>query len=170
MGDVPDLPAPSGVDADAWAAAVAAARAFCGWHIAPSVTQTVTLDGGWSSVLILPSLHVTAVASVVNDGTPITAPDWSPAGMVRRGDCGVWSGKYQGVTVTFTHGYDRLPMDLQAVLTTMASRGVTAPQGSQLVAGPFQVNGVSVAAQDGAVGLTSGHLATLQRYALPPRP
>lgn len=167
MGDVPDLPAPSGVDADAWAAAVAAVRAFCGWHIAPSVTDTITLDGGWSSVLILPSLHVTAIGAVVNDGTTIADPDWSPAGMVRRSDCGVWSGKYQGVSVTFTHGYDDLPMDLEGFLREAASRGNAGSFVSQV--GQVRYS-AGVAGTPGAASFAGAGSDVLAKYRLPGRP
>jgi hypothetical protein len=72
--EIPTFPA--GVDEDAWAATVAEVRAFCGWHIAPEVTETLTLDGPGGYVLVLPTLHLVDLVSVTNDGTAITDPEW----------------------------------------------------------------------------------------------
>src|SRR5690349_17879952 len=90
--------------------AEAEVRGYCGWHVAPSVTEEVTVEGDGGSVLLLPSLRVTAVASVIDeDGNAVT--DWKVRrnGVLRRAGgwrCGV---EY---TVTLTHGYDQPPADL----------------------------------------------------------
>ena len=49
-------------------AAQAAIRKYCGWHVAPSVTRTVRLDGHGGDSLLLPSKHVTALSSLKLDG------------------------------------------------------------------------------------------------------
>ena len=46
-------------------AAQGAVRRHCGWHVAPSVTETLRVDGYGGRTLILPSKHVTAIASVI---------------------------------------------------------------------------------------------------------
>ena len=74
---------PVGTDEAAWLAACDAVRGYCEWHIAPSVTETLTLDGPGGSVLHLPSAHVTAVASVTNDGAVIADPQWSASSSSR---------------------------------------------------------------------------------------
>ena len=60
--------APAGVDAGAWAATVAEVRAYCGWHIAPVVTETLTLDGPGGHLLVLPTLRLVDLLSVTNEG------------------------------------------------------------------------------------------------------
>ena len=158
MVDVSLAPAPVGVDQDAWDAACSAVRAYCGWHVAPSVTETVILDGSGSSVQMLPSLHVTDLTSITNDGTLVTDPEWSEAGMVR----GCWTGRFRGVTVQMTHGYDECPAEILGVLTEAASRGV----GSAV----SQVGQVRMGDSSGVPGAASFMLdqkAVLDRYALP---
>ena len=56
-----------GYDPDAVLAAAEAVRSYCGWHIAPAVEETVTLDGSGGRHLLLPSLHVTEVSEIVAD-------------------------------------------------------------------------------------------------------
>ncbi|GGL27640.1 hypothetical protein H9L10_03555 [Phycicoccus endophyticus] len=130
----PQVPAPAGVDQEAWDAAVAAIRGYCEWHIAPRFEETVTLDGPGRGVLILPTQHVVDVLRVTNDGTPVSDPEWSPDGMIRGG----WTTKYRGVEVTMLHGYDEWPAELGAVakaLISDAARGGV----SSVVKGTHQV-------------------------------
>lgn len=161
--------APAGLDPAAWDAACRAVRTYCGWHVAPSVTQTLVLDGPGGSLLMLPSLLVTDVAEVKNAGTVVADPEWSAAGMVRAHR---WTTRFRGVEVTLTHGYEECPEDVLAVLTHMAEQSKalkqTGPAGMQ-VAGPFTMQ-VSAAALAGAVGLSGQHRGVLDKYRLPPRP
>lgn len=161
--------APTGLDEGAWAAACRAVRDYCEWHIAPSVTETLTLDGPGGSLLMLPSLLVTDVASVTNAGTALVDPEWSAAGMVRTHR---WTTRFRGVTVTLTHGHEECPEDIYAVLVHMAEQSKalerTGPAGMS-VAGPFTMQ-VSAAALAGAVGLSGQHRGVLDKYKLPPRP
>jgi hypothetical protein len=162
MVDVPLAAPPEGVDAVAWSAACEAARAYCGWHIAPSVTETVTVDGPGGSILMLPTLHLTDVASITNDGTAVTDPEWSEAGMVR----GSWSCRFRGVEVTMTHGYDSCPPEILGVLREAASRGVTGSAVSQV--GQVRMGGVS--GVPGAASFMLDQQAVLDRYKIPARP
>ena len=161
MADVPLAATPTGVDEAAWSAACGAVRAYCGWHIAPSVTEEVTLDGPGSGVLLLPSLKVTDVSAVTNDGTTVTDPEWSEAGMVR----GSWSCKFRGVTVTMTHGYEECPSEIIGVLLEAADRGVGS---SVSQVGQVRMGGVS--GVPGAASFMLDQKAVLDRYKLPPRP
>lgn len=126
--------APTGVDADAWTAACAAVRAYCGWHIAPPVTEDVTVDGSGGSIQLLPTLHMTALTSITNDGAVVTDPEWSEAGMVR----GSWTSKFRGVTANMTHGFAACPPEIMTVLRAIVA---SASQGgaSSVTSGPHQV-------------------------------
>lgn len=166
---IPDMAAPPvGIDLEAWKAAQEAVRGYCGWHIAPSVTQKVTLDGPGGRLLLLPSLHVTEVVTVVNDGAVVTDPEWSASGMIR----GCWSSRFRGIEVTFTHGFNPVPQDLLEVVTQMASYAqelVSAGASgiaTQMASGPHSFS-VSPAAAAGAVGLSGQHRGTLARFKLP---
>ena len=161
MVDEPLASTPSGVDEAAWDAACATVRAFCGWHVAPSVTQPMTVDGPGGSMLLLPTLHLTNVTSVTNDGTAVTDPEWSEAGMVR----GAWSTKFRGVTLSMTHGYELCPDDVALVAQALALRVQANPESAVRVQrGPFSDQ------YEAGNGLTAFEKATLDRYRLPPRP
>ena len=149
---------PAGVDESSWLAACAAVRLYCGWHIAPVVTETLTLDGPGGTLLRLPSARVKAVLSVTNKGTVIDNPEWSEYGMIRGF---WWTEKFRGVVVEFTHGYDECPADLLDVLTQMAA---AAGRGgvSAVTSGTHQVS--FEPAPD------SRQRDVLDRYRLAPRP
>ena len=164
-----DVPATD--DESSWLAACEAVRRYCGWHIAPAVSETLTLDGPGGTLLRLPSARVTAVASVTNDGTAIDDPEWSAHGMIRA-HC--WTEKFRGVVVELTHGYDQCPDDLLEVLVHMAAQGSAAASAgagiaTSLTSGPFMMQ-VSAAAQAGAVGLSGQHRGVLNKYRLGPTP
>ena len=168
-----DLEAFQGGDVDALLdQANAVVRGYCGWHVAPVVTQTVTLVGSRNPLLALPSLNVTAVSSVTVDGVAVDvdAYTWSAIGVLRRVDC--WwngfastTGGQSAVEVTFTHGYDSVP-DLARVILALANRMQDNPKSATRVqAGPF-------AEQYGAAGsgFTLDELAVLRRYRIPVAP
>jgi hypothetical protein len=147
---------------------VSAVESYCGWHVAPSCEDTLTLDGDGSTVLLLPTLHVTDVASVVEDGVTLDPASytWSERGVLRKYGRGRWICKDRAIEVTFTHGYAAMPDDLQAIVTDLGSR----PAGGGVV----QVGQVRMAtARDGSplgAGLTDAQKGTLNRYRLNPRP
>lgn len=166
-------PVPQGVDPAVWLAACAAVRGYCGWHVAPAVTETVTVDGPGGDLLRLPSAHVTAVLSVVSDGEAVADPQWSRHGMIRA-ECGRWSNRFGGVVVELTHGFDECPADVLEVVRMMVAQGAAAAasgggMASMLTNGPFMMQ-VSSAAQAGALGLSAQHRAVLSRYKLGPVP
>lgn len=150
----PIPPTPAGVDDSAWARAVGEIREYCEWHVAPEVTETVTLDGPGGRLLLLPTQRVSDVIEVVNNGKTVTDPEWSASGMV-RGSC--WSSKFRGVSVTLTHGYEMWPDDLTKValevISSASYAGVT-----QVTSGSHQVSFEA--------SLTSSQRATLNRYRL----
>lgn len=124
-------------DADRLDQAEALVRSYCGWHIAPSRDATETLRGIGSSPLMLRSLYVTAVDSIVDDGTTLILSDdyaWSPNGVILR--AGYWGTG--DVVVSYTHGYDDPPAEVTAVVQAIAQRAVDNPRSlTRLQIGPF---------------------------------
>lgn len=116
-------------------------RDYCGWHITPSVTETVTVDGPCSHVLTLPTLYLTAVSSVVEEGVTVSADefDWSDSGYLRRRRC-TWTGKPRGIIVGITHGYEEVPPAVKAAALALASLTQTpASAATSQSAGPYSI-------------------------------
>ena len=117
------------VDSNLWLqAAQASVRAYCGWHIAPSMTQTMTLDSEGGSTLMLPSLHVTDVSSITADGEDLAdKADWSVDGMIRLRS-GRFPDRFRAVQVTFTHGFEinEVP-DVSSIILSLARRAAAGP-------------------------------------------
>ena len=113
------------INADFWLkAAHGVVRRFCGWHVAPLITETIILDGSGGRDVLLPSLHVVTLTSVVNDGEDVTAAvDTSRAGILRLTD-GTWTDRLGRISVTLSHGYelDEVP-EVAAVIAGVAKRG-----------------------------------------------
>lgn len=151
-----------------WVSAVI--RAYCGWHIAPVLTETLHVDGEGSRHLWLPSLHVTGVAEVKNNGEVVDPDqyDWSESGYLEL-RCGHFSTRPRGIEVTLTHGYDTAPGDLVEATVSIASRsgdtgGTVMERAGQVQVSFGTFNGVS-----GGVALLDHEKAVLAPYKLPPR-
>ena len=158
-----------GPDPDALALACAAVRDYCGWHIAPSITQTVTTRGNGQRDLLLPTMYLTDVSAATNDGVPVTVTEWDEVGVVRFPDWPAWSTTMRGVTVTITHGYDSCPEALAGAIRSMAARGVTGLGVTRSQVGQVSRQYASGAA-DGALGATEAELAIIRRYRIPAAP
>ncbi|WP_410877364.1 hypothetical protein [Nocardia sp. A7] len=134
-------------------------RDYCGWHIAPSITQTLTLDGPGRRTLLLPSLYVTAITAVTEDGTAVPADqfDWSEKGMLRHRS-GLWTDRWRGITVTLTHGYDQAPAGVIGVIADVVADALSVPLGTvPEKMGPFEFGG-------GGTAFKGHQLAVLSRY------
>lgn len=145
-------------------AGLAAVRAWCGWHVAPSLTETVKVEGDGGRVLLLPSLHVTAVTEVRNEAGTIIGTDykWRENGIVR----GRWMCEdlYE---FDIAHGYDSMPSELQAIVDDIDSAGVGSRLASSEGAGPFSRSfGSSTDLESQPISVR----AVIGRYRLPPRP
>ena len=117
-------------DPDVVQAAESMIRKYCGWHISPSITETLTLDGKGGSILVLPTMHVTAITAIVADGVTLatSAYTWSGIGMVERLS-GYWPRKFRSIDVTLTHGYPAFPdsgypYELRQFIRQLAGSGV----------------------------------------------
>jgi hypothetical protein len=153
-------------------AAQAAVRHYCGWHISPSVTETITVDGYGGRTLALPSKHVTAIASITISGTDVIADAvWSEAGTVVL-TSGLWPDLPGSVQVSLTHGWDTDDVpDVAAIILSVAKRARTNPGAIS----SQSVNGASVnfATSSGVplgVPLMQAEMDALAPYRLGARP
>jgi hypothetical protein len=115
----------------------AASRRFRGQvgHVVDLVVDDeVTLDGNGRESLLLPVWPTTAVTSVVLDGELLvegTDYTWSDAGMLRRLGCLCWPDRLRCLVVTYSHGWDPIPEDIQEVVIDQARTMDTVVPGVQ---------------------------------------
>lgn len=161
-----------GDDAAGEAARLASAgvRGYCGWHVAPSLEETLELDGSRSPLLELPSLLVTAVAEVKVDDVVVTDFEWSRAGMLRR--AAGWGAGWRSVQVTFTHGHAETPEDVRLAAIAAARREMVNPDNLRSESGPAYSRVFTIPGTGEAYGamLTKVEQALLSRYRVPPSP
>lgn len=81
--------------------------------------DTITLDGTGTRSLVLPAAPVHTVSRVAVHGTDITNYQWSQMGLLRRVD-DVWPDDLGAVEVTYTHGWDPIPEEIQDVVLNAA--------------------------------------------------
>lgn len=88
------------------AAALAAARGYCGWHVSPVKTETVEDDGPGGNLLSVKTLKVVGTPTVTENGRTIDAA-WSKRapGCASKRNGGRWSGDFGAIEVTLTHGF-----------------------------------------------------------------
>lgn len=168
--------------------AEALVRSYCDWHIAPSRTETVvarstsrgymrdyydsTVSHFYSpSVLVLPTLHLTAVTSIVVDGLTLDPSmyTWSSRGYITR-LVGHWVSN-SDVLVTVTHGFEIVPPEVEAVVQAVAQRAFNNPNSVvREQAGPFSVfySQVGGRIEAPALALMDAEKSILDRYRLPP--
>lgn len=168
-------------------AAEGAVRSYCGWHIAPAVTETLVLDSPGTHVLLLPSMHVTAVSEVRgltlddpagysmglygegNYGDPPVILDGWRATVTPRFGAGILErSPYRWpmgvVEVDLTHGYATVPADVRGVVLDLAEHMRITLGGTDR----RQVGAVS--AQVAGQAMTGLHRTVLDRYRLPDVP
>lgn len=104
--------------------AIAAATEFCGWHIAPNVSETVVVDGSGTRLQTLPTMWLTDVDKVTEDGRilPANSVDWSSYGVLEKRDGGLWTSRRGGVEVRYSHGFDTPPAWLTTMICAVAGR------------------------------------------------
>jgi hypothetical protein len=108
-------------------AALAAARRYCGWVVTPPETVTVIVDGPGGQVLSLPTLHLSEVVSVVEDGAALDVANLrvitGRGELVKKSGC--WARGLGVIQVKFTHGFDEAP-DFDAAVEQAAQALSTA--------------------------------------------
>ena len=106
-------------------AASAAARAWCGWIIAPT-QYGAQLPGRYAGkATTLPTLWLKAVQTVLVDSSPVDpVPPWLASGLLQLA-----ISPYSQCLATVDHGYDLIPADVSMAVAGMVSRAVSAPAG-----------------------------------------
>lgn len=153
-------------------AAQAAVRSYCGWHVAPIIEETLTVDGSGTRRILLPTKHLLAVTEVNEtiQGQTLQVTDytWSMAGILKRDDK-PFTDNYRSVTVTIKHGWNPEDVpDIQALIIQMARRAANAPAG---IVRSQSVNGATVTMDmsgGGApmINLLASEKSSLARYRL----
>ncbi len=98
-------------------------RDYCGWHVAPSILEVITLDGPGGRTLLVPSMRIQAVRRVVSAGRDVTSEvKWGPRSGVMRLASG-WSCDPGDITVELVHGFelDEVP-SLAAIVVAIGQR------------------------------------------------
>ena len=104
--------------------AAAQVRAECGWHIAPRVEHTLEVDSDGGRSVLLPTLALREVLEVRDRvrAVPFSSVsggwDFSTAGILTRAVG--WPRGPRAVTVRFVHGHDETPLELVALVATLA--------------------------------------------------
>jgi hypothetical protein len=156
----------TGLDSQWWVrAAQGAVRRYCGWHVAPSVAETLRLDSYGGRALTLPSKHVTEIASIMVAGEDwADRCDWSEAGTVLLRS-GYWPDAPGAVSVSLTHGWDVEDVpEVAALILTIGKRARSQPG----IIASQSVNGASVSYQTAGGAPLSVSLLGIEKEALAP--
>lgn len=113
-----------------------AIRNYCGWHVSPNVecTTNITAQG---SYIVLPSVLVTDVKSVTDNGVELTDYEYSRQGLVRGAK--PFTSKLDGVKIIFNSGIDN-DATLKNITAQIVSNAIAAPAGvSRETAGEIEI-------------------------------
>jgi len=151
--------------------ATRAIRRYCGWHIAGPLTESITLDGPGSSLLQLPTMNVTSIASITENGETVAVDsfEWSALGELRKFGCW-WTDRYRSITISLTHGFTDAPDVVQVILQASAA-ALSSPMGAtREQAGQVSISWATTApGVSGGLSLLQRDLAVLDSYKLPGR-
>ena len=109
-------------------ALVARVRAFCGWHIAPRRTETITISSRGAAVIPLPTLRLVNVTAVrCWDGTAMAPLDswdartgWDPMSCTINLGGSRFPAGARALEVDVEHGFDSAPLDLLVAIAALA--------------------------------------------------
>lgn len=105
-------------------------RTACGWSISQETVTGQEFDGTGNQSIWIKTLNLTAVSSVVSDGTALASTDYRfyRYGWLRR-VYSWWPCFPKIVTVTYTHGYATVPDDVKGACLVLAAAKYEAPGG-----------------------------------------
>lgn len=171
---------------------VSAVRRWCGWHVWPVRTETVTLDGPDTRSLQLPTLRLLGVEDVILAGEPVDADayTWSQRGWLTRqyprsmykgllnlsrgffsdlyGTDPRWPAGDRAVVVTMQHGFDTAPDVVRIVCSSIARITANPASLSSLRVGERQESYSTAGIAGGLGGLVyASDFTTLALYRLP---
>ena len=158
---------PAGYDPEAVEASMAAVRAFCGWHIAPVISEDLILDSHGGYLLMLPTLKLVSVDAFTINGEAVLDAEWSQAGIIKNAtpSLGWWEHSFRSVAISITHGYETCPAEIRSVVLGVARSGLTSSRVVSQTTGPFSVTYAQGASAPFGIGLYE--TAILSRYRLP---
>ena len=146
------------------AAVEAAVRGYCGWHVGPSCSCSMELDGEPGDIW-LPVAHLSAVESVKVGGEQVDVSSFSRRGRIRIASC-IPRG-LGNVEVEFTAGIpaDSMP-DLQAAIASAVTNAIalTSYGVSQETAGDVSISYSGSALSNQGMLLPANVRAALQPY------
>lgn len=168
--DVPSLLPQASADpaVDDLAAAEAAVRSYCGWHVAPVIIEDVVLDGSGTASLFVKSLRLVNVLAASVDGVAldVSSLEWSAAGFLRAP--GKFPDKLRSVRLTIEHGFNDVP-DVVATVRSIAARATASPTGVvREQAGAVSLSmSLTAPGVSGGVVLMDHERRMLDRYRIP---
>ena len=144
-----------------------AIRNYCGWHITPELSDSLTLDGPGGRLLSLPTKYLTAITALVeNDVVLVDNTDfrWSVDGSVKRLHTR-WHDDFRIIDATITHGYPSAP-DVKSVALAVVTRELSSPTGAtREQAGAVSVSwALSSPGVSGGIALLAHERAILDFY------
>jgi hypothetical protein len=111
-------------------------RNAVGWSVTQEADVVAVVDGPGVTELLLPTLHLTSVASVIEDGVLLDESRYLRYrhGVIKRVEGAIpvrWTRRLQGITVTYTHGYpaDAVPGVFKAIALDLVGRVADNPAG-----------------------------------------
>lgn len=125
-----------------------------------------SVDGSGAKVLQLPTLALSDVKSVIEDGVELapSSYSWSRTGVLRK-RVGCWTPEYRGVVAVVDHGYDELE-DVEGVVLQTAVRSLIARADRS---GSASGRSTSDLRPRSAGSVSSLDYAVLDKYLLPGR-
>lgn len=151
-------------------AASTAVRRWCGWHIAPVVTEELVLDSPGGSLIVLPTMRLLEVTALTVGGVvfDVESLEWSANGEVRTRDRRGWPEGFRNMSATIRHGFESAP-DVAQVVQQVVANAVTSPLGAtREQAGQVSIQWAQTApGVAGGLSLLGRDLDVLAAYRLP---
>ena len=151
---------------DTLAAASAAVRNICGWHVAPSLECVADLTAEGRLVRI-PAKLITEITTVTDGGAQLGAGEYeaNTNGLIRR--CGFtrWAQGWEAVHIEYTAGYDLdAAPDLANIVMRIVDAALSVPVGvASETAGNVSIS-YSGAAAGVAASAAQAYVFALVRY------